>query len=142
MERAVDRSQDLRQLTLVFKELHKEYYQETFEQLIHRYGKKLTGLALPSDSTELWMPKDTALCSTRTVLPELEEIGMSSDLEGQLLLDCVQWIAEMVSGSSQPPSTFLCSSSLQSNIASRSPGRNKGPLRLLDLNGVPPQHHG
>ncbi|KAI8349888.1 hypothetical protein B0O80DRAFT_501202 [Mortierella sp. GBAus27b] len=140
MERVVDRSRDLQKLTLVSKEMHKEVQQEVVEQLIRRFGKRLTGLGLFGDSVELWLPKVMSICPTRNELPELEELGMSSNLEGQLPLDCAQWIARMASGSCQLSSTFLCSSPIQSNIASTS--SNKNPLRLLDLDGIPLQHDG
>ncbi|KAI8346992.1 hypothetical protein B0O80DRAFT_466708 [Mortierella sp. GBAus27b] len=141
MERVIDRSRDLDRITLISYEMDKELQQETFERLINRYGKRLEGLHLRGDSIELWLPRVMSICPTRNELPELEYLQLSSNPEGQLSLDCAQRIARMASGSCQLPSTFLSLSPIQLNIASRSSGRNKGPLRHVILD-VPLQSDG
>ncbi|KAI8349887.1 hypothetical protein B0O80DRAFT_459571 [Mortierella sp. GBAus27b] len=133
MERVIDRSRDLDRIILRSYKMDKELQQETFERLINRYDKRLKGLELHGDSIELWLPRVMSICPTRNELPELEYIHLSSNLEGELSLDCAQWIARMASGSCQLPSTFLSLSPIQLNIASRSSGRNKCPLRRLVL---------
>jgi hypothetical protein len=133
MERVIDRSRDLDRFILTSHQMDKELQQEAIERLIHRYGKKLTRLTLSGNSVELWLPRVMSVCPTRNELPELEYLDLSSYFEVQLPLDCAQWIARMVSGSCQLPSTFLSPSPIQPNIASRPSGRNKGPLRDLYL---------
>ncbi|KAG0222624.1 hypothetical protein BGX31_008983 [Mortierella sp. GBA43] len=149
MERVIDRSQEPK-LMMCFSNLHEEHQLEKFERLIRRYGKILLGLTLYGESAHVWIPKVMTLCPTRTDFPVLSALalvvfgeafsfrsfqrnaGMVSESH-QVSLDCAQWIASMVSGSSQHPSA-LFSSLTQSNVAPMSSTCiTLNPLRFVSL---------
>jgi hypothetical protein len=142
MERVINRSQELERLTLVFDNLHEERCLEKFELLVRRYGKRLTGLVLHGESPNVWVPTVMTLCPTRTDLPTLKSFGLSAHGEDsftrpiseshQLSRDCAQWIAAMVSGSSQPRSA-LSSLLIQSAITPMPSAPRLDPLSLVDL---------
>ncbi|KAI8346993.1 hypothetical protein B0O80DRAFT_503113 [Mortierella sp. GBAus27b] len=139
VKRVIDRSQDLQRFHLVIPDMNEEYRRTTFKNLIHRYGKRLTGLALFGRSPKSWMPIVMALCPTRDELPELEDLGLFNDGVGDLPLDGAHWIARMASRSSHLPSAPPQD---RSNIVSATSGHNKGSLELLDLGNISLQYPG
>ncbi|KAF9947426.1 hypothetical protein BGZ65_008818 [Modicella reniformis] len=101
MIKVIDRSQGLQRLLFTFKNVHKKQVQENLKQLISRYCKRVNGLKLQGYSAHVWISQIKALCPTRLDLPELESFAMTSDGNGQLSPECVQWIAAIVTPSSQ-----------------------------------------
>lgn len=139
MIRVIDRSHDLQQLSVTFRDLHEEHQQEKLERLVSRYAKRLSGLTMQGGLANVWIPKVMALCPTRLELPALESFKLISDDEGQVLPDCGQWIAAMISGSPQLPSCSLSSPSTQSAIASTSGSLacGRSSLRIIGLSHIP-----
>ncbi|KAF9352224.1 hypothetical protein BGX34_000121 [Mortierella sp. NVP85] len=106
MNQVINRSQGLTYLRLSLEDLNTESQMDKALRMLGRHKNRLSSLCLEGNNSEKWLPTIARSFPDKDGFPVLEEFVLSSRPMGWLSELDGQWIASMISVSSQQQSTL------------------------------------
>ncbi|KAF8929558.1 hypothetical protein BGZ58_008863 [Dissophora ornata] len=106
MDQVIARSQKLEQLRLDLGGLETAFGQEKALRLLSQHGMTVSDLVLHGKSADSWIPSIGSHFPTRCELPKLTSFTLECPDTPQVPYDFAQWIAAMISGPPQLPTSL------------------------------------